>query len=161
MTVQNKKMMSQWTHAIEASAHAGLTILDSYIGHGGNMAVVFDIDDTLISSPRSAPGRPIMPIVSLYRYALANGFRVVIVTARPDVQGNTEYTLNQLKQHNIPHPHELYIRPVDDDPEEFKTRARNAIRKQGWNTILSIGDMKWDVGDFGGIGILVPPFPGV
>ena len=87
---------------------------------------------------------------------MANGFRVVIVTARPDIPGNTEYTLSQLQEHDIPLPHGLYLCPRGEDPEEFKTRAREDVHHQGWRTILSIGDMKWDVGDFGGVGILVP-----
>ena len=147
--------MKAWATQMNLIERSGRTILDAYsvLANRNDYAVVFDIDDTLIS----VRGFGITPMVDLYRYAHELGFFVVIVTARASGPGSHEYTLRQLTEYDIPHPHLIYLRPPHDDPEHFKTGARLHIQNHHQKqVIISLGDSKCDVGDFGGIGFLLP-----
>jgi hypothetical protein len=44
-----------------------------------------------------------------------------------------------------------------EDIKEFKKMARKGILDKGYTPLMSIGDMYWDVGEYGGIGIIVLP----
>ena len=147
--------MEVWAAQMNLIENSAKSVLDAYsvLPNRDDFAIVFDIDDTLISVKDFS----ITPIINLYKYAKELGYFVVIITARADGPGSRDYTLLQLTQYTIPHPHLLYLRPPHDDPEYFKTGARSHVqnyhRKQ---VMLSIGDSKCDVGDYGGIGFLVP-----
>ena len=147
--------MEVWAAQMNLIERSARTVLDAYsaLPNRNDYAVVFDIDDTLIS----VRGFGITPIINLYRYAQDLGFYVVIVTARANGPGSKDYTLRQLTEYDISHPRLLYLRPAHDHPETFKTGARLHIqdhhKKQ---VIMSLGDSKCDVGDFGGIGFLLP-----
>jgi len=147
--------MESWAVQMNLIEQSARTVLDAYsvLPNRNDHAVIFDIDDTLIS----VRGFGITPIMDLYKYAYELGFYVVIITARANGPGSQDYTLRQLTEYEIRHPRLIYLRPPHDDPEHFKTVARSHVqnhhRKQ---VIMSLGDSKCDVGDFGGIGFLLP-----
>lgn len=120
-----------------------------------NSVIVYDIDDTLISYS----GMPIEPIINTYRVALDRGLIPVIITSRggrPDV---IKYTIEQLHNAGIYGYKYLYLRPIPDyefDPWRFKRLCRKDLHDHGYYVAMSIGDQPWDVGQYGGMGIVLP-----
>lgn len=118
-----------------------------------NPAVIFDIDSTLID----VWGNSLPQIVSLYHHVLNKGIKAVIITARADTGEAVDYTIKQLKSHGIDRYHSIYFRPKDKrDPVKYKKEARKSLINEGINTVMSIGDEQWDIGEYGGIGVLIP-----
>lgn len=116
-----------------------------------NPVIVYDIDDTLIDSQ----GRPIEPIIRTYWHAKNLGFKTVIITARED--RHIEPTKQQLHSHGIVNYSGLYFRPsLVTDLATYKLSARKNIHERGSTVVMSIGDMPFDIGKYGGIGFLVP-----
>ena len=54
-----------------------------------NDAVMFDIDNTLISSRNK---KVIEPVYNIYKALKQRGYKIVIITARPGFQENIEWT---------------------------------------------------------------------
>jgi len=101
----------------------------------GRDAVMFDIDDTLIRPS----GEVIAPITALARRSKAMGYKVIIITARPHwVPGNVEYTKQNLRDLEI-----TWDRLAFCQPEE----KGDVKREMGYNFVLSVGDMPWDLTD--------------
>jgi predicted secreted acid phosphatase len=120
--------------------------------------VFFDIDDTLLRSWAQIP-TPVQPVLDFYKYLISHGYNVAIITARPDFKDNIKYTVNDLKNIGIENDYKyLVLRPeYMQDIKEFKKMARKEILDKGYTPLISIGDMYWDVGEYGGIGIIVLP----
>lgn len=119
-------------------------------------AIIFDIDDTLVD--RS--GNRIDPIYSVYQKALQLNLVVVLITSRQANPESIEYTLNQLNRLGIVGHSDLYMmQPHVSDPYMFKTISRKDVWSKGYVVIASIGDMPWDVGEYGGYSIRLPPCP--
>lgn len=97
-----------------------------------NDAVMFDIDDTLIFTN----GRRNEPIIRLLQYAKTLGYKIVIITARPHLQPVVQYTMNQMKKHDI------YYDVLGFSPAQKKGEMK---RQMGYNFILSVGDMPTDL----------------
>jgi len=115
--------------------------------------IVYDIDGTLIDNYNN----PIAPIVSTYQYAKAKGFKTVIITARPDMDHNIHLTRDNLRSHGITGYSKMYFLPTRKrDQAKFKLLARKSLHDDGNTVVMSIGDMLWDVGAFGGRGFIVP-----
>jgi predicted secreted acid phosphatase len=115
-------------------------------------AMVFDIDDTLIDSSN----RPIAPVIQLFEYAKHLGITLFIVTNRMGNDGNDVYTRQQLDAHGIRGYKGIYFREKEClDLWVPKIRARRHIYEKGYNTVMSIGDKEWDIGDYGGVGVIV------
>jgi hydroxymethylpyrimidine pyrophosphatase-like HAD family hydrolase len=116
-----------------------------------NSVIVYDIDDTLIESSSNLP---ISPIVDTYKHALSKGFKLAIITARPGTIENIKWTQEQLNIFGITDYTYLYFRPPDkSDQVEFKLKSRKNLVERGYNVEMSIGDMWWDVGLYGGKGV--------
>ena len=116
-----------------------------------NPTVVFDIDNTLINND----GSLITPIFQVYRYALGRGFMTAIITAR-SVNG-LSYTINQLENMGIHGYSQLYMRqPTNMNIKTMKLQSRKSLYDKGYLVIMSIGDMPWDVGQYGGVPVLIP-----
>lgn len=101
-----------------------------------NDAVMFDIDDTLIAS---TSGDILAPVVALARRAAAMGYKIVIITARPHWFGDTvEYTQQNLRDIG-----------VEWDRLAFCDGSQKGWMKRelGYNFVLSVGDMWWDLTD--------------
>ena len=115
-----------------------------------DQAVVFDIDDTLINSDTGE----IMPkVFSLYRYCVMRGYRVYIITARAWTPNAVKYTLDQLRALGVVGFQSIAFRPPDNwNVAKFKMEARKSIPQK---VVMSVGDQRWDIGEYGGIGVIV------
>jgi len=98
-----------------------------------NDAVMFDIDETLIH----VDGNPIEDMISLAQTCRFLGYRIIIITARPDFAVTHHYTLTQLLKFRIPY-HSVYFVPAEE-----KT---NLKKETGLRYVLSVGDMDTDIG---------------
>lgn len=115
-----------------------------------NLAVVFDIDGTLLNE-----NIPITPVLNFYNICKDMGYNLFIITAR-DSNGINE-TIEQLQSMNIDDYNSMYFRiPTYWDMYKYKESSRESIINKGYNIVLSIGDSEWDIGKFGGYGILLP-----
>ena len=101
---------------------------------GEKDAVMFDIDDTLIFTNGNANVR----IIKLLHYAKYLGYKIIIITARPAMKWNVEFTQYQLKQYGIPYD-QLVLTPAHN--------KGNIKRESGLNYVLSVGDMDTDLTD--------------
>ena len=98
-------------------------------------AVMFDIDDTLITS---VSGRRIEKVYSLYKQMKARGYKIIIVTARPAFTANVRWTKEQLRKHDI--TYDTLVFASAQDKGYYK-------RTSGYNFILSVGDQDTDLTD--------------
>lgn len=115
-----------------------------------NLAMVFDIDGTLLNDET-----PIQPVVDLYNIGKSLGFHIFIITAR-DSHGVSE-TIDQLNKIGIKEYDSMYFRlPIYWDMNQYKEQCRKSITDKGFNVVLSIGDTAWDIGRYGGYGVLLP-----
>ena len=97
-------------------------------------AVMFDIDETLIHRD----GTPIHEMCALFNFCKHLGYRMILITARPDFAVTHYYTRMQLITHNII-PNEVYF----SSPEE-----KSATKQQtGLHFVLSVGDLYTDLGN--------------
>ena len=95
-------------------------------------AVMFDIDDTLIFTNGVAN----TPMIKLLYYAMDLGYKIVIITARPNNIITSAFTKWQLNRYRI-HYHMLIITPAHN--------KGNVKAKSGLNYILSVGDQPTDL----------------
>lgn len=117
-----------------------------------NSVIVYDIDDTLLD--RS--GKPIPQIVNTYKYAKSKGLTPVIITARPAIRENIDITVKQLHDADITNYMSIYFRELDTtDIHNYKLLSRKDIHDRGYNVEMSIGDLQWDVGEYGGIPYII------
>lgn len=95
-------------------------------------AVMFDIDDTLIFTN----GRPNKPIIELLNRAGQMGYKIVIITARPGLEGVMRWTIEQLKEYGIRY-----------DYLGFTSAETKHIMKMHlpYHFVLSVGDMPTDL----------------
>jgi predicted secreted acid phosphatase len=115
-----------------------------------NLGIVFDIDGTLLNEDT-----PIKPVVDFYNICKSLGYHLFIITAR-DSHGVAE-TIEQLEKLGIIDYVSIYFRlPVYWDMNHYKETCRESITNKGYKIVLSIGDTQWDVGKYGGYGILLP-----
>lgn len=118
--------------------------------------VFFDIDDTLLR-PYAHKPTPVKHVLDFYNYLINNNYNVAIITARPYTEENLQYTLKDLENIGIDKSYKyIILRPLDNhDIKSYKRDARKHIVEQGYTPLMSVGDMLWDVGEYGGIGIIV------
>ena len=98
-----------------------------------NDAVMFDIDDTLIH----VDGSPLNEMISFAHACRSLGYRIIIITARPDFAVNHYHTRMQLIKFGIPY-NAVYFVPAKD-----KTDLK---KETGLRYILSVGDLDTDIG---------------
>jgi phosphoglycolate phosphatase-like HAD superfamily hydrolase len=121
-----------------------------------NAAVVFDIDDTLIDGK---DGSSIPAVIALYRRTRQLGYTTFIVTNR--VAGYGSYTDRQLASVGVTGYVSSYFRsPGENDFWGAKRSARKHIAERGYTTVMSIGDKPWDIGEYGGYGVIIPAASG-
>ena len=144
----------EWYNHINEISQQIITILNQ-TPISSNSTIIFDIDGTLIHS--SGEG-PIIPIVNVWNHAKSMGITLVIITNRIGTQQNINYTQIQLDSFNISGWRLMFFRPPDkvDNPFKYKGAARTGVYERGYNTIISIGDQPCDIGNYGGIGVLIP-----
>lgn len=118
-----------------------------------NPAIIFDIDDTLI---RSKDSSEMIHITKVYHYARSIDITPIIITARNDTEQSISFTQKEL--HSIGIKNVLtFFRPInEEDFWSYKKDIREYVhRHYGYNVIMSLGDNPWDIGEWGGIGVIV------
>lgn len=145
--------LENWNTQLKDTAKHAIKMLDMLI-LPEKPIIIFDIDDTLIDSL----GNPIIPICTIYHYAILHDINIGIVTARADVPENNEFIKTLLRNIGIVDVKEWYFRPINDHRYALcKEYARGHIERLGYNIIMSIGDRDWDIyGLYTGMGIKVP-----
>ena len=118
---------------MDTAKQYGINILQHNTPTSDN-AVMFDIDDTLIFYNR----KPNKPIIELARVAKIIGYKIIIITARPNYKENRQTTVHELKQFNI--PYDLVIYTSHQNKTQIKQKMNNDF-------ILSVGDMWTDLTD--------------
>lgn len=126
-----------------------------------NSIIIFDIDDTLIDTNDN----PMYHIIYIYNYAKEKGLTPVIITARKGSKENIQRTHAQLKNSGITDYKGIFFLSEDlydntkDNREQiitsYKLQTRKYLAENGYSIEMSVGDMQWDIGEYGGIGILV------
>jgi hypothetical protein len=151
-----------------------LRLRNAHLRNRGKQYVVFfDIDDTLLNAQHSYYRAsndylpPILPIIDLYRAAEQNGLKMVIITARPDTPENRRFTQDELRYHKLRYDLLYLNHPSNDDIPSFKRQARlDALKRlnnsdhpelfrDGIAPLFAVGDRQWDMGEYGGTGLLI------
>jgi len=115
-----------------------------------NPLIVFDIDGTLLSHYG-----PIEPVVKFFHWARKNKINTGIITAR--TLNMADMTIKQLQLNGVKGYSQIYFRRNNErDVRKAKEDSRKDIEKKGFTNILSIGDASWDMGKYGGVGVLLP-----
>lgn len=121
-----------------------------------NPVMIFDIDDTLIHHS----GNCIIQVLQLFNEVKNMGITPIIITNRSGDNGTILFTQKQLSDCNIYGYGSLYFRvpEKENNPYRYKEKARLSVHKRGMNVVMSIGDQNWDIGQYGGIGYILPVF---
>jgi 5'-nucleotidase (lipoprotein e(P4) family) len=127
-------------------------------------AIVFDVDETLISNypyidkdvdfgyipklQKAWEGRgeapPIEPVRDLCRYAAGKGVAVFIITARPEQQRAS--TRMNLKRAGCENYTRLYLKTdLKEESAKYKTSRRREISESGYTILVNIGDQESDL----------------
>lgn len=116
-----------------------------------NSVIVYDIDGTLLDETGA-----IQSIVDTYHQAKSAGFKTAIITARRDYTQNVINTISQLGSIGVTNFSHIYFLPSKkQNITKFKFQSRQHLHELGLEVVMSIGDMPWDVGAYGGVGFLV------
>lgn len=133
--------------------------------NGEKLAVVFDIDETVLSGWESiqandfgfiperwiawsskAEAPAIMPVKPVYETALGEGVAVFFITSRREYQ-RSPTELNLQRQGYVGYAR-LLMQPTGGDRltnEAFKTVARERLAREGYVIIANIGDQQSDL----------------
>ncbi|MHB1687163.1 MAG: HAD family acid phosphatase [Ignavibacteriaceae bacterium] len=130
-----------------------------------NSAVVFDVDETVLSNYSflktmdfgyipflwdkwidSAKAPAIKPVKALYDSVMAKGFKIIFISGRKDYQDSA--TINNLKDQGFTTFDTLILKKDNDlstTTSLFKERKRIDLTKKGYHIICSIGDQFSDM----------------
>ena len=165
----------QWDKDIAAVTTKAQAALDKAIAKKTKKpAVVFDIDDTLLSSyacskPQNfAPGAiagcvvtgnqtKIKSTIALYKYAQKKKVPVFVITARPEAI--RPQTLTELNKMGIKGYKGLSLKPATyTDPSQvgYKSGERKKIQAKGYTIVANLGDQKTDLQGGFGKGFKIP-----
>jgi predicted secreted acid phosphatase len=133
-------------------------------GHGPkNLAVVFDVDETLLSNYSAIVadnftfgtnsqneaineiGKAIKPSLDLYNDAKARGLTIFLITGRRE---NTRaHTDSNLQREGFTGYKQLVLKPdaSTDSTVVYKSGARAAIEQQGYKIVANVGDQYSDL----------------
>ena len=82
--------------------------------------------------------------------------KIIIITARPGYKNNIDNTRESLEKLSIVCDKFFFKNPEFKDIKFFKINARDYVTKNlNLNILMSIGDNEWDMGEYGGLGILM------
>ncbi len=126
-----------------------------------NMAIVFDIDETLLSNyksfeknnftfnisvTRNFHEKAITPMRNLYNFAKNADFSIFLITGRREAM--RQETRNNLYESGYSGWKKLFLRPNNDplsSVKQYKTDSRKEIEQQGYTIIANIGDQESDL----------------
>lgn len=154
-------------------------LANASLAEQSKMAVVFDIDDTLLwrypykksvqfgyepkrfEQHQIEATDPLVPhIQSLYQTALSHHLKIFMITA--GCQSVISAEAHNLREDGITGWQAIYAKPdaVCHDPaltsEAFKTAKRKSLEQQGYDIVLSIGDQATDLGEYCDKGFKLP-----
>jgi len=101
--------------------------------------VMFDIDDTLINH---MTGKVIPHIKKLLDSCRQLGYKIIIITARPDTFEARQMTVFELRELGIFYS-AIYFRA----PLQKSYLKKELKQTRGWNFVLSVGDQPTDLTD--------------
>ena len=101
-------------------------------------SVMFDIDNTLIERDTD---RPIRQMIELLNIARNLGYKIIIITARPDDDFNQRFTAQQLLENNIKY------NTLGFCPHSDKQKTKRYLKTTGHNFVLSVGDYWTDLSE--------------
>lgn len=183
-SIERYMLSGSYNKDIQAKLEEAWRYLDHRIQNqqSEKLAIVLDIDETALSyyddmkrnaftgnseaaaaAYMLANGKPIEPILNLYKYALQQKVNVFFITGRPATPEITNATTQNLRAAGYESWTKLYFRPVEDDNmniKDYKAAARREISNLGYTIILNIGDQEVDLkGGFAEANIKLPnPF---
>jgi predicted secreted acid phosphatase len=166
----------QWDKDIQASVDKAKTTLDKALAKKVKKpAIVFDIDDTLLSAyncakPDNFQRGPIAvcvvtgkqtkikQTVALYKYAQKKKVAVFLITARPE--NLRTQTIGHLKAAGLTGYKGLSLRPTNDPNTStqvpYKSGERKKIQGKGYTIVANLGDQKSDLAGGFGKGYKIP-----
>jgi len=155
----------RWAVEQAAVAEMARVALDERVPGVARPAIVFDIDDTVLSNytvrkdatfgfvqarwtkwAETDPAPAIEGSLALYRHALARGVAVFFITGRPEpLRAATE---RQLRAGDLDRWTGLYLKPADyNEPSivPYKSGVRRKITEEGYHILVNIGDQWSDL----------------
>lgn len=131
--------------------------------HGKKLAIVFDIDETVLSNytaieaddftydensqhqAENQIGQAIAPSKELYDLAHSKSIAVFYITGRPEDE--RQDTDENLDREGLGEYEQLYLEPADftGTTVDYKSGARADIERQGYRIIASVGDQYSDL----------------
>lgn len=152
--------------AVAAQARTWIEQRAARKGGGERLAVVFDIDETVLSSYPQMKGQDfgyvpevwnawvdrgeapaIAPMREVYATARRLGVDVLFVTGRKDPRDRAGTEAN-LRRAGLGDYARLVLAPASDDfstTAERKAAQRAALAREGWTIIASVGDQESDL----------------
>jgi len=127
------------------------------VNNGELLAVMFDIDDTLIS----VKGQTLIkPIKNLLDHCISKGLLVIIITARDSLYKiQTQQDLNKFSiNYSSLYLHERIPNETNEDFYNFKSNLKKYLyQKYKIKVIMSVGDQDMDIiGEYSGYGLKLP-----
>jgi putative acid phosphatase of HAD superfamily subfamily IIIB len=139
-------------------------------GHHGNkhqkkLAVVFDIDETLLSNysainadnftfgtaskaeTTNETGVAIPASLALFNQAKNEGMTVFLITGRGETPENRQHTEHNLNREGYSGWKQLFLKPAGftGTTTDYKSGTRAGIEKQGYRIVASVGDQYSDL----------------
>ena len=118
--------------------------------------IVWDLDDTLILS---SSGKCILPACETFRTCQRKGFHCALVTARPNMSDNWQFTERQMIDQDMI-PCSTHLMPVTrekltlDDIAEYKQTIRGGLGHiaasigNSWSDLFTVGDFQFDFASY-------------
>ena len=153
---------------ITASVASAKPFLQKRSKQGGeNLAVIFDIDETVLSNlphmkeadwgyqpenwdawVATAKGPALIPVRDVYETALTLGYKVFFLTGRTEADRTA--TARNLRNEGMGTYEKLILRPRKGTAPyvkavEFKTKVRKDLAGQGYTIVASFGDQDSDL----------------
>ncbi|CAL2037074.1 unnamed protein product [Caenorhabditis brenneri] len=144
LTIQLAKTLPCGIHSIKIVVHGDRSYLDAFVAivpHGTKCAV-FSVDGSLTASvsvtgkdPRVRPGA-----VDVVRYWQEQGYLIIYLTARPDMQQRV--VSSWLAQHNFPHALLFFNNSFSTEPLKQKSLHLRHIVDMGADIHVAYGSSK-------------------
>lgn len=125
------------------------------------LAVVFDIDETLLSNyskmrasnfgaggPLTNNDPVITPTATLFHFAQRHHVAIFLITGRRQSRHNRQLTMENLKSVGLRRWQSLYLKPKTDHHRSavwFKSSTRRRIERMGYDIVFSMGDQLSDL----------------
>ncbi len=146
-----------WLADVGAAVAPVGAYLDAHAGGAARPAIVLDIDNTSLETQYD-PGTATPPVLALERRAIADGYSVLIVTAR---SSSPAFSLAQLRAAGYA-PTEVCTRPSPTASlPASKLACRTRYTKAGYTIVANIGNRPTDFeGGLDGLVVKLPDYGG-